>query len=424
MSEYIKDVRSVKMDEINLADTRFQTRLDFDDAEIHELVEDIEANGLRNPIGIWRREDGSLIILYGFQRVKAFQLLNRASIPAKVYDNLTLKQAYTQNLSDNIRHTDLTDLEIALRLRFFREKQGYGLEDLVSLLGKGEATVYNLLRLTELEQPLQKAVHRKQIGLQQALEIARFPDSKRLDTLEETIQNGFSVRELKRLRADASGEAKKVSLNLSPDAIADMIRSLSPESQQRIIGKVINVRTRLQYDAVRWDRKLDFGYDEYYDICIDIDLFYYEDGIKVVCPKIPRYGCERRFNKNGKAFLCPNPIEYVVLAFSSGVQLQPLIASLPTEQPRRLADPLDYRSGWAFWCKECIREHWPDCLFHDDYYWCRTGGTDLEPYHMVIKDSQIEEAMRVREEMTKEWEVSEPSKTYGTGVRLWIKPSS
>ena len=260
-----------------------------------------------------------------------------------------MKQAYAQNLSDNVRHSDLTDLEIALGLKFFKDQQGYELEDLVSLFGKGETTVYNLLRLTELEQEIQRAVHENQIGLQQALEIARFPNFKRLKFLEETIRNNLSVRDLKRLRANAGRGVKQVSLNLpphladvvqglSPEAVADMIRSLSPESQKRIMRRVVNVGTRphnkgwydledkTQWDAVNWDRKTgSFGYDGYYKNCI---LLLY--------PKVPKYGCEYSLSiaARDNGFVCPNTREYVVLA--------PYRVSWHPHEP---ANPLDFRPG-------------------------------------------------------------------------------
>ncbi|MFH0749020.1 MAG: ParB/RepB/Spo0J family partition protein [Candidatus Bathyarchaeota archaeon] len=367
------DVKSVKIAEIDLADTRFQARLDFDDAELHELARDIEANGLRNPIGLWEQEDGSLIILYGFQRLRAFQLLNRTAIPTKVYGNLTLKQAYTQNLSDNIGHADLTDLEIGLRLRFFREEQGYGLEDLVLLLGKGEATVYNLLRLTELEQEIQRAVHTNTIGLQQALEIARFPDSKRLEILEKPIQNNLSVRDIKRLRTDKQAPSSNILQELSPEVIAGMIRNLSLESQKKIMSNVAIMKPQyvpskeIIYDAVKWDKELSKGNYEWF----------YETIIKGRFPPIPKYGCEysQSIPAREKKFICHNVIEYVVL--------EP-----PAE--RNITDYFAGRGGWFFWCKDCIVKTFsPHAHFHEDYYWY-PRGRDEESFNFQRVATKME----------------------------------
>jgi len=141
----MNETKVVKISDIDLSDTTFQSRLDFDSLEIRRLASDIEANNLRNPIGLWRRKD-SLVVLYGFQRIRAFQLLQRNTIPARVYEDISLREAYLQNFSDNIQHEDLSDLEMALRLEFFRDKLGYPIADLANLLGRKETTVYNLLR--------------------------------------------------------------------------------------------------------------------------------------------------------------------------------------------------------------------------------------------------------------------------------------
>lgn len=146
-----------------------------------------------------------------------------------------MKQAYILNISDNVKHKDLSDYELALRLSFLREEMGFEIEDLAQLIDKKSVTVYNLLRLTKIDSDLQMAVHHGKIGVSHALEIARCPDFKRLKIFEQTIRNDLSVRAIKQIK-------------------------------ENILG-----RERLTYIAVKWDKRiskgdegLGFGYEAYY----------------------------------------------------------------------------------------------------------------------------------------------------------------
>ena len=68
-------------------------------------------------------------------------------------------------------------------------------------------------------------------------------------------------------------------------------------------------------------------------------------------------------------FVCPNKIEWVVLA------------------PRQLLvsdNPLDYRPAWFFWCRECTEETFPGVKFLEDYIWYPKD--DYGP-HIVLKQS-------------------------------------
>ena len=356
------------------ANDQFQARLDYDEEELESLKQDIAQNGQRNPIGLIKR-DNQYQIIYGFQRIKAMRGLGWKSARANIYEDASQKELYSQSFSDNIRHEDLSDLETALSLRSLKEQFNYSIEELGQMLGRKSVTVYNLLKLTALEDEIKAAVHRGQISLTQAMEISRFPDFKRLKILDQAIKDELSVRQLKALRAVKAKDVGKVMVSL-PGSLGEILKDLTLESQEKIVERVLSLGTRphnpqwyvnfgkgTTLDAVRWEKE--HSYDPVYES-------YYEMFIKAFHPNIPKFGCEYSLTIAALKhnFVCPNRRDWVVLA------PKPLFPS---------DNPLYSRPAWFFWCRECIEETLPSTSFLEDYVWYPKGGNGEPGQHIVHK---------------------------------------
>lgn len=364
---------------IDETNDEFQARFDYDEEELKSLVQDIAQNGQRNPVGLMQKGNRYQII-YGFQRVKAIRRLGWESVRANIYEDASQRELYSQSFSDNIRHEDLSDLETALSLHFLKEQFNYSIEELGQMLGRKSVTVYNLLKLTTLEYEIKTAVHKGQISLTQAMEISRFPDFKRLKILDQAIKDDLSVRQIKALR-DMGKDIKKVTLSM-PTSMVELLKDLPQESQQKIMDRILSLGTRphnpqwymnfgkgTSLDAVRWEKE--HSYDRVYDS-------YYEMLVRYITTRVPKYGCEYSLTIAALKhnFICPNRIEWVVLA------------------PRQLLpsdNPLDNRPAWFFWCRECIEETFPNTRFYEDYVWY-PRGEDEEPYQHIVHKQYLERA--------------------------------
>lgn len=364
---------------IDETDEELQVRLDYDEEELESLVQDIAQNGQRNPVGLVQKGDRYQII-YGFQRVKAIRRLGWDSVRANIYEKTSQKELYTQSFSDNIRHEDLSDLETALSLRSLKEQFGYSIDELGQMLGRKSVTVYNLLKLTTVEDEIKVAVHKGQISLTQAMEIGRFPNFKRLKILDQAIREQLSVRQLKALRDIKAKDVSEVRLSI-PTGMAEILKDLPPESQTKIMERMLTLGTRphnpqwyvnfgggITLDAVRWERE--YSYDRVYDC-------YYEILVKYINPSLHKYACEYSLTIAALKhnFICPNNIEWVVLS------------------PRQLVasdNPFFARPAWFFWCKECIEETLPGTRFYEDHIWY---PNDEEPYRHIVNKLYLEEVL-------------------------------
>ncbi len=190
---------AVRLEDIDLEDKTFMSRLDFDGEIIRLLAENIKRLGLRNPIGL-RPKGDKYQIIYGWERTSAVLSLGWDRIEAKVYTDLSELEAQLQNISDNIEHEDLTTLEIAYQVKRLRDKYGLSIKEVSQIYGGKIQYVYDLLTLTNMREEIKNAVHLGKIGLTHAIEINKFKDSKRLETLKTVIVEKLSISRIKELR--------------------------------------------------------------------------------------------------------------------------------------------------------------------------------------------------------------------------------
>lgn len=67
-------IKTINLEDLDLEDKTFMSRLNFDDAYIQGLAEDIEKLGQRNPISL-RPKGEKFQVIYGWQRIKAARAL-------------------------------------------------------------------------------------------------------------------------------------------------------------------------------------------------------------------------------------------------------------------------------------------------------------------------------------------------------------
>ncbi|MDR5791715.1 ParB/RepB/Spo0J family partition protein [Caballeronia sp. LP003] len=80
---------------------------------LKELAADIEANDLMHPITVKEVGDGEYEVVIGERRTRAFKLLKRESIPAKIRSDLEGVKLDLYQLAENIQRQDLNENDLA-----------------------------------------------------------------------------------------------------------------------------------------------------------------------------------------------------------------------------------------------------------------------------------------------------------------------
>lgn len=178
-----------------------QPRQTFDKKALQSLAGSIEQHGLLQPIVVKKVEgDDGYILVAGERRFRAFQLLNRTTIPAILTDGDSRELA----LIENIQREDLHPMELAEGLARMIEEHGYKQSDLGKVVGKAQNTVSEILRLNKLPESIKAEYRTSDIPRSVMLEISRAKEPKAQVSLWTKAKRGLTVKE--------SREAKRGSL--------------------------------------------------------------------------------------------------------------------------------------------------------------------------------------------------------------------
>lgn len=142
--------KTSRLESIAIADIRpnpAQPRIEFDTEALQELSDNIEKNGLLQPITVRQTAQGYEIVA-GERRFRATQLLGKTSVECIVV-HITDQQNALLALSENLARKDLSDYETALAIEKIQDSFENKTE-LAKALGISRAKLYKLLSFSEL----------------------------------------------------------------------------------------------------------------------------------------------------------------------------------------------------------------------------------------------------------------------------------
>jgi len=219
----------------------YQTRKDYDAAELAGLVRSIRQLGVLQPILV-RQHEGRYQLVAGSRRFRAAQEAGLDEVPVRVVD-LDDQQTFAAALVENLQRQDLNAIEKAQAFQDYIGRFAVTHEELARHLGMERSTVTNLIRLLELPQPVQQLVRSGQLPFGHARTLLSLVDPTAQMALAKRIMaEGLSVRQVEALvkepqpesatpQPKPTGRGRKV-------AKSNHIRSLENELRQRMGAKV------------------------------------------------------------------------------------------------------------------------------------------------------------------------------------------
>ncbi len=173
----------------------------FDDADMGELVESIETNGLLTPIIVRSKADGRYVLISGHRRKKAYEILGIEKIKAVIVDVddneavilmvdsncqrskiLPSEKAFSYKMKlDAIKsqgkRTDLTCAQVEHKSKKSREV-------VAEQMGKSAAQVARYIRLTNLVPELLQFVDSGRMKMQPAIELSYLDEEYQRDLVD------------------------------------------------------------------------------------------------------------------------------------------------------------------------------------------------------------------------------------------------
>lgn len=184
-----------------------QPRKTFDEDKLEELAASIEEHGLIQPV-VLRKAGKGYEIVAGERRWRAARKVGIKELPCIVKE-LTDEENMLLAIIENMQREDLNPIEEAEGLRQMIDTYGLTQEQVSKSVGKSRPYIANCLRLLKLPEVIIGYVSAGELSAGHAKAIAGVDDEdKQIRLAEDTIKNGWSVRQLEKMIRDEKPVAK------------------------------------------------------------------------------------------------------------------------------------------------------------------------------------------------------------------------
>jgi ParB family chromosome partitioning protein len=188
----------------------FQPRINFDSVKLQELAQSIEARGVIQPIMVRDTGDNYELIV-GERRLRAVEMLGRATIPAMICETASNEDAMELTLIENIQRADLNPVEEARAYYRLMTECNLAQAEVAAKVGKERSSVANSIRLLSLPQDVLDLVSEGKLSAGHARALLAIPiDAEKSALARKVVAQEMSVRDLEKI-VYADKNSKKTS---------------------------------------------------------------------------------------------------------------------------------------------------------------------------------------------------------------------
>ena len=220
---------------------KYQPRTRMNPESLRELADSIKAQGVMQPVLVRAVGDGYEIIA-GERRVRAAALAGLHEVPViikQVPDNAALAMA----LIENIQREDLNPLEEAHGVQRLIREFHFTHEQAAQAIGRSRSATSNLLRLTNLAQPVQQMVLDGKLDMGHARALLALSAVQQIQLGNRIAGEQLSVRATEALVARGGVTKTRKASSKAPVRARDIVR-LEDE-----LADTLGADVRLQADA-------------------------------------------------------------------------------------------------------------------------------------------------------------------------------
>lgn len=228
---------------------RFQPRRVFDQTSLERLADSIKSSGMMQPVILRRSSESGggarYELVAGERRWRAASMAGLASVPSLIKE-LSDEQAAEWAIIENVQREDLNPMERAWAFRGLSERFGLTHQQVADRVGLDRSTVANIIRLTELEEPIHNMIQagRLSAGHGKALLVAP-PGSVRVKLAEQACDEFWSVRKLERAAAALAAPISSSGAESSKTRTIDLAKVASRTSLEKQLGEHLGTKVTL-----------------------------------------------------------------------------------------------------------------------------------------------------------------------------------
>jgi len=183
------DITEVSIDDLVLP--KHEVREYTQREKLEELARSIREIGILEPLLVEKTKNKYTIIA-GTRRFLAAQMADLKVLPCIVVKFSPQKRDLAK-IHENYMREDISPVDLALYLKYLKDRWDYKTEELGALFGRSGAWVSAQLRLLKCDREIQAAVDTHQIDVTSGLAISSLPDkAERLRILRHAVDSGAS----------------------------------------------------------------------------------------------------------------------------------------------------------------------------------------------------------------------------------------
>ena len=218
---------------------RYQPRRDIQPEALEELAASIKAQGLMQPIVVrsLAGQQQKFEIIAGERRWRACQLAGFDRVPVMVRE-VADEAAIAMALIENIQRENLNPMEEAMALHRLQNEFDLTQLEVGEAVGKGRATVANLLRLMNLNDEVKRLLEHGDIEMGHARALLGLEGEQQSSAARQVVSKALTVRQTEALVRDWDKPEK-----VSPAA------ALDPDIQrlERLLGDRLGAKVAIQH---------------------------------------------------------------------------------------------------------------------------------------------------------------------------------
>ena len=197
------EFRSVRLDDVDLADLTYQLRVEM---RLGDIRQSLEEAGQLEPVHLLG--PAPYKIIDGFRRCTAARALGWDEIEAAVYDGLEPRRALHFAFTHNVVRKNLRSIDKGNAIRLAM-KGGLSKHDTAVELGMSEKQVGRYLALLRLPGDVQAAIDEREFTMAHALAVAAFDVGNVAGVVSEVRSKGLTAAQLKRRLQKLLGPRKR-----------------------------------------------------------------------------------------------------------------------------------------------------------------------------------------------------------------------
>jgi ParB family transcriptional regulator, chromosome partitioning protein len=242
LPENFEEFQSLPLDQIQPGED--QPRDVFDFEKMQELAQSIQANGILQPIVVYRdpASKGRYRIIAGERRWRAAGMAGLKEIPALVR-TVERDKLLELSLIENIQREDLNPIEVANAFERLQTEHGLRHEQIAERTGKDRSTITNFLRLLKLGPRAQAELKMGNLSVGHARALLNIANEKQQAELcDQIIIKKLSVRDVESLVKRLTQESKQpqVTENKEEKRMDPNIRA-AIEELERVLGTKVHL---------------------------------------------------------------------------------------------------------------------------------------------------------------------------------------